>query len=154
LVNVIDDSEPKSEGIRGRPVLVVDRSEDIRWATREAFAARGVVTVQAKSVWASKIALAEYPLCAILSGILLPDGFGFELLAAARDLAPAVPVFLMSGLPYSREAVCAQGAADFFLKPFPMMEAVDAILSYCRRTGGDRQSSRSLPAVLSGWPHF
>lgn len=111
-------------------VLVTDKSEDIRWSLREVLKARGGVAIMAESVWASRVALNQYRFTAIVSGMTLSDGSGFEILAAAKAVAPAVPVFLMSGLPYDVDTLRKLGAADFFLKPFNVPEAIDAILSH------------------------
>lgn len=64
--------------------------------------------------------------------MILPDGSGFDVLAASKAVAPTVPVFLMSGLPFDADYLRKLGAADFFFKPFNVPEAITAILSHRR----------------------
>src|SRR5262252_150159 len=69
----------------------------------------------------------------ILTDIRMPEGNGFEILAAARLHAPGTPVIAMSGSAEIPDAVRAMhaGARDFLIKPFEtrtLEEAVSAVL--------------------------
>src|ERR1700722_12439402 len=69
----------------------------------------------------------------ILTDIRMPEGDGFDILAAARLHAPSTPVIAMSGSAEIPDAVRAMhaGARDFLNKPFevrPLKGAVAAVL--------------------------
>lgn len=125
----------------GSGVLVVDSSEGVRWTLREAFGARGIPSVHAKSVWASRIFLKQHSVRLVIAGVSLADGSGLELLSSTN--VHGTPLFLMSGYPYNREGLIAAGAVDFFLKPFDVLRAVDRMLSETSTSSTDVDFGRS-----------
>ncbi|HVZ75534.1 MAG TPA: sigma-54 dependent transcriptional regulator [Polyangia bacterium] len=67
----------------------------------------------------------------VLTDIRMPGVNGFELLNAARTLAPGTPVIAMSGSAEIPDAVKAMhgGARDFLIKPFDMQTLEEAVAS-------------------------
>jgi DNA-binding NtrC family response regulator len=65
----------------------------------------------------------------VLTDIRMPGVNGFEILNAARELAPGTPVVAMSGSAEIPDAVRAMhaGARDFLIKPFDMQTLEDAV---------------------------
>src|SRR5882672_6482376 len=65
----------------------------------------------------------------VLTDIRMPGVSGFEILSAARTLAPGTPVVAMSGSAEIPDAVKAMhaGARDFLIKPFDVQTLEDAV---------------------------
>jgi len=65
----------------------------------------------------------------ILTDIRMPGVSGFEILNAARKVAPGTPVIAMSGSAEIPDAVKAMhaGARDFLIKPFDVQTLEDAV---------------------------
>jgi DNA-binding NtrC family response regulator len=65
----------------------------------------------------------------VLTDIRMPGVNGFEILLAARKLAPGTPVIAMSGSAEIPDAVKAMhaGARDFLIKPFDVQTLEDAV---------------------------
>jgi DNA-binding NtrC family response regulator len=65
----------------------------------------------------------------VLTDIRMPGVSGFEILQAARALAPGTPVIAMSGSAEIPDAVRAMhaGARDFLIKPFDVQTLEDAV---------------------------
>src|SRR4029434_8545525 len=59
-----------------------------------------------------------YP-AVVLSDLRLPEGDGFGVLRAAKEVDPELPVIVMTALGSTRDAVVAmkEGAVDFLPKP-------------------------------------
>jgi DNA-binding NtrC family response regulator len=72
----------------------------------------------------------------VLTDIRMPGVNGFELLSAARTLAPGTPVIAMSGSAEIPDAVKAMhaGARDFLIKPFDLQTLEDAVSSVLKPT--------------------
>src|SRR5262245_200687 len=70
----------------------------------------------------------------ILTDIRMPGVSGFEILAAARTLAPGTPVIAMSGSAEIPDAVKAMhaGARDFLIKPFDVRALEEAVSNVLR----------------------
>jgi two-component system copper resistance phosphate regulon response regulator CusR len=62
----------------------------------------------------------------VILDLMLPDLDGFSILASARELAPAQPVLVLSGLAdVATKVRCLElGACDYVVKPFDVAEFV------------------------------
>ena len=63
----------------------------------------------------------------VISDIRMPDGNGFEFVAAARSSFPQLPVVLMSGDPEIERSSCADLEIEFLAKPFQAGSLMAAI---------------------------
>ncbi len=109
---------PRRPRRRGR-LLVVEDKESLRRLLVTALSEEGYEVASAEDVAGAKAHLAEGAFSAVLSDLKLPDGSGLDVLAAARAVAPAAPVIVLTGFGTVATAVEAmkQGAYDFLEKP-------------------------------------
>ena len=100
-------------------ILLVDDDAATLASLSRAFALEGYTAVTAGSAARALERLAEEPVDAILSDVVMPEMDGLALLARLRERAPEVPVILMSGQATLETAVRATrlGALDFVEKP-------------------------------------
>ena len=107
-------------------VLVVDDEKLIRFTLRESLAEEGCVVHEAADIAEAHKMIERHRIdCAILDH-RLPDGDGFELMAMIKELAPDVPVILMTAYSTVQKAVEAMrnGAFTYVNKPFETDEMV------------------------------
>jgi len=86
---------------------------------RHALEAQGHVVIEARDQREAVAALqAERP-AVVLSDLRLPEGDGFGVLRAAKELDPELPVIVMTAFGSIQDAVAAmkEGALDFLAKP-------------------------------------
>ena len=86
---------------------------------RHALEAQGHTVVEARDQREAVAALqTTYP-AVVLSDLRLPDGDGFGVLRAAKELDPELPVVVMTAFGSIQDAVAAmkEGALDFLAKP-------------------------------------
>jgi DNA-binding NtrC family response regulator len=97
----------------------------------------------------------------VLTDIRMPGVSGFEILNAARTLAPGTPVIAMSGSAEIPDAVKAMhaGARDFLIKPFDVQTLEDAVAAVLRppaapAPGDDPKAwrDRHAPSMLGDDP--
>jgi signal transduction histidine kinase len=117
-------------------LLVVEDSPDLRSALERLLAPTFEVEAVATLAFAIE-ALARQVPAAILTDIMLPDGDGYELLAAVR-LGPSlarVPVILVSALGEAAQRArgLAAGADDYLAKPFSGEELVARLANAIER---------------------
>lgn len=100
-------------------ILIVDDDPGTLASLSRAFALEGYTALTASSAARGLERLAEQPVDAILSDVVMPEMDGLEFLASVRERAPDVPVILMSGQATLDTAVRAtrMGALDFVEKP-------------------------------------
>jgi DNA-binding NtrC family response regulator len=100
-------------------ILIVDDDPGTLASLSRAFALEGYTSLTASSAARALERLAEQPVDAILSDVVMPEMDGLEFLAIVRERAPDVPVILMSGQATLETAVRATrlGALDFVEKP-------------------------------------
>ncbi|MET0556659.1 MAG: sigma-54 dependent transcriptional regulator [Vicinamibacteria bacterium] len=100
-------------------ILIVDDDQGTLVSLSRAFALEGYTAVTASSAARGLERLAEEPVDAILSDVVMPEMDGLGFLALVRERAPDVPVILMSGQATVETAVKATrlGALDFVEKP-------------------------------------
>ena len=108
-----------SRRIADPPILVVEDKDSLRTMLRLALEAQGHTVVEARDEPEGVQALrAERP-GLVLSDLRLPEGDGFGVLRAAKELDPELPVIVMTAYGSIQDAVLAmkEGALDFLAKP-------------------------------------
>ena len=101
------------------PILLVEDKDSLRAMLRHALEAQGHTVIEARDQGEAVAALqTAYP-AVVLSDLRLPDGDGFGVLRAAKELDPELPVVLMTAFGSIQDAVAAMkvGALDFLAKP-------------------------------------
>jgi DNA-binding NtrC family response regulator len=101
------------------PVLLVEDKSSLRQMLRMALDAAGHVVFEAADVAEVRERLERHRPALVLTDLKLPDGDGFDVLRAAKDADPDVPVVVMTAYGGVQEAVRAmrEGALDFLAKP-------------------------------------
>jgi DNA-binding NtrC family response regulator len=101
------------------PILLVEDKDSLRAMLRHALEAQGHTVIEARDQREAVAVLqTAYP-AVVLSDLRLPDGDGFGVLRAAKELDPELPVVLMTAYGSIQDAVAAMkdGALDFLAKP-------------------------------------
>jgi DNA-binding NtrC family response regulator len=100
-------------------ILIIDDDPGTLQSLSRALALEGLTALTASSASRALERLAEEPVDAVLSDVVMPEMDGLELLARIRERAPDLPVVLMSGQPSLETAIKATrlGALDFVEKP-------------------------------------
>ena len=101
------------------PVLLVEDKDSLRAMLRLALEAQGHTVVEARDQPEAAAALLTTQSGVVLSDLRLPDGDGFGVLRAAKELDPELPVIVMTAFGSIQDAVAAmkEGALDFLAKP-------------------------------------
>jgi DNA-binding NtrC family response regulator len=101
------------------PILIVEDKDSLRTMLRHALVAQGHTVVEARDQPEAEAALLASHPAVVLSDLRLPDGDGFGVLRAAKELDPALPVIVMTAFGSIQDAVAAmkEGALDFLAKP-------------------------------------
>jgi DNA-binding NtrC family response regulator len=101
------------------PILLVEDKDSLRAMLRHALEAHGHSVIEARDEPEAVRALqASWP-GVVLSDLRLPEGDGFGVLRAAKELDPELPVVVMTAFSSIQDAVRAikDGALDFLAKP-------------------------------------
>ena len=100
-------------------VLVVEDKESLRVMLRKTLEVRGYSVEEAGDAYEAKRRLSASRYLVVLTDLRLPAGSGFDVLQAAQDSDPEMPVLVMTAFGTVDEAVRAmkEGAADFLTKP-------------------------------------
>jgi two-component system response regulator HydG len=118
--------------VSDRPsILVVDDESAILISLGILFKNEGFEVATAQGGKAGLAALEQRPPDVLLTDIRMPGLTGMELLAAARQQSPEMPVILMTAQAELRTAIDAvnQGAFQYIQKPFETA----ALVALCRR---------------------
>jgi DNA-binding NtrC family response regulator len=101
------------------PILLVEDKDSLRTMLRLALEAQGHVVIEARDQAEAVAALLTTHPAIVLSDLRLPDGDGFGVLRAAKELDPELPVLMMTAFANVPDAVVAmkEGALDFLAKP-------------------------------------
>lgn len=102
-----------------RKILVVDDEEDLRRIIARMLAAQGEILEAADAAEAIRLLKANPPDLMLLD-VTLPDGSGLDVLRAARERQPALPVLMLTGqldIATARDAL-EHGARAYMTKPF------------------------------------
>jgi len=80
-------------------LLVVDDEKPVRAFIKRAMSLRGWSVISVDSVASGLLVLRNCAVDAVISDLVMPRQSGLELVRQIRDIAPEVPVLLMSGHP-------------------------------------------------------
>ena len=105
-------------------ILIAEDDSDLAFFLQEALR-RELYKVEIENTATSALEqLGRQSFDLFLLDVKLPDGNGLDLLSRCRELAPEVPVILMTA--YSTRQLATEaigrGAYDFFSKPFQLQE--------------------------------
>ncbi len=126
-------------------ILIVDDDPGTLASLSRAFALEGYTALTAPSAARALERLAEEPVDAILSDVVMPEMDGLEFLSRVKEQAHGVPIVLMSGQGTVETAVKATrlGALDFVEKPVGL-ERLLLTLRNALRTGRLERENREL----------
>jgi DNA-binding NtrC family response regulator len=101
------------------PVLLVEDKDSLRAMMRHALEAQGHVVVEARDEPEALQHLRQARPAVVLTDLKLPEGDGFGVLRAAKELDAQVGVVVMTAYGSIQDAVLAmkEGAMDFLAKP-------------------------------------
>ncbi len=125
-------------------ILIVDDETAMRRILAVLLREDGHETIEAAGARAAAGVLAEAELDLVLTDQKMPDGDGFDVLAAAREADPTLPVVVVTAFASIELAVEAmrRGAFDFITKPF-VREVVRATVARAsERAGLLRENAR------------
>ena len=101
------------------PILLVEDKDSLRTMLRHALEGQGHLVVEAHDEPEAARALQQARPAVVLSDLRLPNGDGFGVLRAAKELDSELPVIVMTAYGSIQDAVAAmkEGAMDFLAKP-------------------------------------
>ena len=110
---------PRPRQLADPPILIVEDKDSLRTMLRLALEAQGHTVVEARDQREAEAALLASHPAVVLSDLRLPEGDGFGVLRAAKELDPQLPVIVMTAFGSIQDAVAAmkEGALDFLAKP-------------------------------------
>jgi DNA-binding response OmpR family regulator len=118
-------------------VLVIEDSDDLRFAVVAALRADGLAVDEVADLPAADEALfvTAYD-CAVFDR-MLPSGDSLEYVRGLRQAGRAVPVLFLTARDQVTDRVdgFAAGGDDYLVKPFAVPELVARVRSLCRRSG-------------------
>ena len=100
-------------------ILLVEDKDSLRAMLRHALERQGHVVIEARNQPEALTHLQQSQPAVVLSDLRLPDGNGFDVLRASKEIDPDVPVIVMTAYGSIEDAVSAmkEGAMDFLAKP-------------------------------------
>jgi DNA-binding NtrC family response regulator len=101
------------------PILLVEDKDSLRTMLRRALEGQGHTVVEARDEKEALEQLRQARPAVVLTDLKLPDGDGFGVLRAAKELDPELQVVVMTAYGSIQDAVTAmrEGAMDFLAKP-------------------------------------
>lgn len=110
--------------IEQRKVMLVDDDDSVRDAIAEILERRGWLVGSFNSAEGAVESLKKESYDVVLADINMPDINGMDFLHISKEIAPDVPVVIITGYPSIDLAVEAMkvGAVDFLAKPFKIEE--------------------------------
>ncbi len=101
------------------PILLVEDKDSLRTMLRHALEAQDHTVIEARDQAEAVAALQNARPGVVLSDLRIPNGDGFGVLRAAKELDPELPVVVMTAFGSIQDAVAAmkEGALDFLAKP-------------------------------------
>src|SRR5437870_9214143 len=140
------------------PILLVEDKDSLRAMLRLALEAQGHTVVEARDQPEAEAALRASRPAVVLSDLRLPEGDGFGVLRASKELDPDLPVVVMTAFGSIQDAVAAmkEGALDFLAKPVDpdhLLLIVERALAQ-RRLATENILLKAELATRRGAPHI
>ncbi len=138
---VVADLETSADGMaqgaKAADVLVVEDRDSLRAMLRRTLTSRGYTVLDAASATVAARHLTRARISVVLTDLRLPGGSGMDVLKAAREADPNMPVIVMTAYGTVQDAVAAMkdGAFDFLAKPVD----TDHLLVLMERAVGQRR---------------
>ena len=135
---MLAELERKPDSVAGAAdVLVVEDRSSLRTMLRRTLASQGYRVLDVESVQEARRTLSTARISVILTDLRLPGGSGMDVLRAARESDPNMPVIVMTAFGTIQDAVAAMkdGAFDFLSKPVD----TDHLLVLMERAVGQRR---------------
>ena len=100
-------------------ILIVEDKDSLRTMLRHALERQGHAVIEARDQAEALKTLQQTQPALVLSDLRLPEGDGFGVLRASKEIDPDVPVIVMTAYGSIEDAVTAmkEGALDFLAKP-------------------------------------
>jgi DNA-binding NtrC family response regulator len=100
-------------------ILIVEDKDSLRTMLRHALEREGHAVIEARDQPEAVKTLQQSQPALVLSDLRLPEGDGFGVLRASKEIDPDVPVIVMTAYGSIEDAVTAmkEGALDFLAKP-------------------------------------
>ena len=100
-------------------ILIVEDKDSLRTMLRHALERQGHAVIEARDQAEAVKTLQQAQPALVLSDLRLPEGDGFGVLRASKEIDPDVPVIVMTAYGSIEDAVTAmkEGALDFLAKP-------------------------------------
>src|SRR3954466_1611697 len=100
-------------------ILIVEDKDSLRTMLRHALERQGHAVLEARDQPEAIRVLQQSQPALVLSDLRLPDGDGFGVLRASKEIDPDIPVVVMTAYGSIEDAVTAmkEGALDFLAKP-------------------------------------
>lgn len=119
-----------------RRVLVIEDDPAIRRGLVDALRFDGYATLEAGTFQDGLAAARREPCDLVLLDLVLPGGDGLDILAAAREAHPTLPVIVLTarGAEHDRVQGLKRGADDYVLKPFSARELLARVEAVLRRS--------------------
>lgn len=144
-------------------LLIVEDDMGLRSSLEKSLRRRGYNILGTSTVSDAKRLLGERKVDLILLDLRLPDGSGFDVLAAARELDEEISVIVLTAYPEITTAVRAmkEGARDFIVKPFELEDLhltvertieAQALHHRVQRLEHERHSRDEVTAILGESP--
>jgi signal transduction histidine kinase len=137
-----DDSAPRPEQAQGR-VLVVEDEKPIRALLEEGLGYYGYDVVGTAGLGETLQLAAENRFDLVITGLVLPDGSGLDVIRAVRERNPDARIIVVSGAsgglapgPLFRDAKLL-GAEKLFLKPFHLSDVASTVGELMRERVAD-----------------
>jgi two-component system nitrogen regulation response regulator GlnG len=130
-------------------IFVVDDDESIRWVLERALKGAGWRTALFESAEAVIEGVRRGPPAAILTDIRMPGQSGIDLLRVLSEVAPEIPVIVMTAHTDLDSAVSAyrEGAFEYLPKPFDIDEAI-ALVDRALQSRHESAVSTAEPEIL------
>jgi len=130
-------------------ILIVEDETKLQEVLAVALENMGYTCVTAGSAESALQALQEHEVHLILSDLRLPGLSGRDLLAKVKDLAPGLPVVIMTAYAALKDAVeiIKEGAFDYIVKPFDL-DALEATVTSALRFHALSVDNRQLREAL------
>lgn len=123
-----------AEKLEAGPILIVDDEAGMRTALETNFSQRGWSVETAAGKGEALAHLRRRRPALLITDVRMPDGDGFELMQAAKNISPMTAVILLTAYGRVEDAVSAMkcGAREYLAKPVAfqqLLEAAQRVLS-------------------------